>query len=46
MLGGANRGEALQSEAGLATAQFRFDTPQLAAGSFIGNDPSNPERMS
>jgi hypothetical protein len=40
-----NRAEAHQSEGGLnpiyhfnvgmATAQFRFDTPQLAAGSFI-----------
>ena len=40
-----NRAEARQSEGGLiplyhfnvgmATAQFRFDTPQLAAGSFI-----------
>jgi len=29
------KSEALQSEAGLATTQFRFDTPQLAAGSFI-----------
>ena len=46
MNGGANRGEALQSEAGLdfdefsrvATAQFRFDTPSRrvgTAGSFI-----------
>jgi hypothetical protein len=35
MNGGANRGEALQSEAGLATAEFRFDIPQLAAESFI-----------
>jgi hypothetical protein len=24
-----------KSEGGLASAQFRFDTPQLAAGSFI-----------
>jgi len=40
-----NRAEARQSEGGLiplyhfnvgmATAQFRFDTPQLTAGSFI-----------
>jgi hypothetical protein len=35
MNGGANRGEALQSEDGLAAAGFRFGTPQLAAGSFI-----------
>jgi len=35
MNGGANRVEARQSEDGLATAQFRFETPQLAAGSFI-----------
>jgi hypothetical protein len=45
MKGKVNRAEAHQSEgglnllnhfnAGMATAQFRFDTPQLAAGSFI-----------
>jgi hypothetical protein len=45
MKGKVNRAEAHQSEGGLiplyhfnlvmATAQFRFDTPQLAAGSFI-----------
>jgi len=36
MKGKANRAEARESEGGfLATAQFRFDTPQLAAGSFI-----------
>jgi hypothetical protein len=45
MIGEVNRAEAHQSEGGLipiyhsnvgmATAQFRFDTPQLAAGSFI-----------
>ncbi len=45
MKGEVNRAEAHQSEGGLislyhsnfgmATAQFRFDTPQLAAGSFI-----------
>jgi len=35
MNGGANRVEARQGEDGLASAQFRFDTPQLAAGSFI-----------
>jgi hypothetical protein len=45
MKGEVNRAEARQSEGGLiplyhrhggmATAQFRFDTPQLAAGSFI-----------
>jgi hypothetical protein len=35
MNGEVNRGEARQSEDGLASAQFRFDTPQLAAGSFI-----------
>jgi len=45
MTGEVNRAEAHQSEGGLiplyhsnvgmATAQFRFDTPQLAAGSFI-----------
>jgi hypothetical protein len=45
MKGKVNRAEAYQSEGGLiplyhfnlvmATAQFRFDTPQLAAGSFI-----------
>ena len=36
MKGKANRAEARQSEGGfLATAEFRFDTPQLAAGSFI-----------
>ena len=35
MNGGVNRGEALQIEAGLTTAEFRFDTPQLAAGSLI-----------
>jgi hypothetical protein len=45
MNGKVNRAEAHQSEGGLnllnhfnvgmATAQFRFDTPQLAAGSFI-----------
>jgi hypothetical protein len=45
MNGKVNRAEALQSEGGLiplyhfnigiATAQFRFDTPPLAAGSFI-----------
>jgi hypothetical protein len=35
MNGGANHGEVLQDEAGLATAEFCFDTPQLAAGSFI-----------
>ena len=35
MNGVANRAEALQSEGGLASAQFRFDTPQVAAGSFI-----------
>jgi hypothetical protein len=45
MKGEVNRAEAYQSEGGLippyhchggvATAQFRFDTPQLAAGSFI-----------
>jgi hypothetical protein len=45
MNGVVNRVEARQSEDGsilstcydfgLATAQFRFDTPQLAAGSFI-----------
>jgi len=44
MKGEANRAEAHQSEGrliplyhfdvGMATAQFRFDTPQLAAGSF------------
>ncbi len=33
--GGPNRVEARQGEDGLASAQFRFDTPQLAAGSFI-----------
>jgi hypothetical protein len=27
--------EAIWSEGGLALTQFRFDTPQLAAGSFI-----------
>jgi len=40
MNGGANRGEALQSEAGLdfdelsrvATAEFRFDTPSACGG--------------
>jgi hypothetical protein len=47
MKGKVNRAEAHQSEgglnllnhfnAGMATAQFRFDTPQLAAGSFINN---------
>jgi hypothetical protein len=45
MKGKVNRAEAYQSEGGLiqpyhvkvgkATAQFHFDTPQLAAGSFI-----------
>jgi hypothetical protein len=45
MNGKVNRAEAHQSEGGLislyhsnvgmATAQFRFHTPQLAAGSFI-----------
>jgi hypothetical protein len=45
MKGKVNRAEAYQSEGGLiplyhfnlvmATAQFRLDTPQLAAGSFI-----------
>jgi len=45
MKGKVNRAEAHQSEGGLiplyhfnvrmATAQFRFDTPQFAAGSFI-----------
>ena len=35
MNGGPNRVEARQGEDGLASAQFRFDTPQLAAGSFI-----------
>jgi hypothetical protein len=45
MKGKVNRAEAHQSEGGLfplyhfnigiATAQFRFDTPPLAAGSFI-----------
>jgi hypothetical protein len=45
MKGKVNRAEAHQSEGGLnplyhfnariATAQFRFDTPQLAAGNFI-----------
>jgi len=42
MNGGANRGEALESEAGLASAQFRFDTPQLAAVSFIIS-PQSPK---
>ena len=37
--GGANRVEALQGEDGLASAQFRFYTPQLAAGSFIDSLP-------
>jgi len=45
MISEVNRAEAHQSEGGLiplyhfnvrmATAQFRFDTPQFAAGSFI-----------
>jgi hypothetical protein len=35
MNGEVNRGEARQSEDGLASAQFHFDTPQFAAGSFI-----------
>jgi large-conductance mechanosensitive channel len=35
MNGEANRVEALKSEDELATTQFRSDTPQLAAGSFI-----------
>jgi hypothetical protein len=45
MNGKVNRAEAHQSEGGLiplyyfnieiATAQFRFDTPPIAAGSFI-----------
>jgi hypothetical protein len=45
MKGKVNRAEAHQSEGGLnppyhfnvgmATSQFRFDTPQLAAGNFI-----------
>jgi len=37
--GMANRDVALQSEVGLASAQFRFDTPSRlggTAGSFIG----------
>jgi len=35
MKGKVNRAVARRAKAGLATAQFRFDTPQLAAGSFI-----------
>gem|GEM_PF-4593088 len=48
MKGNANRAEARQSEGGfLAAAKFRFDTPQLAAGSFIDlkgffGEPKNP----
>jgi hypothetical protein len=51
MKGKVNRAEANQSEGGLiplyhfslvmATAQLRFDTPQLAAGSFILLGESN-----
>ena len=38
MNGVMNRTEALKSEGGLASAQLRFDTPQIAAGSFILSD--------
>ena len=31
-----------KSEGGSASAQFRFDTPQLAAGSFISRHPPLP----
>jgi hypothetical protein len=54
MKGEVNRAEAHQSEGGLiplyhfnvgmATAQFRFDIPQLAAGSFIENLFRPPDR--
>jgi hypothetical protein len=35
MNGKVNRAIAYQSEGGLASAELRFDTPQLATGSFI-----------
>jgi hypothetical protein len=37
MNGKANSAEAQLSAGGLATAQFRFEIPQLAVGSFIEN---------
>ena len=40
MNGRAKHGEALQSEVGLVTAKFRFDTLQLAAGELHSGEGS------